>query len=154
MFSKCEFLVRDSMLIFWEIPQDVPPNSEYSQELRLNDVDHCGIFVCLPHFLSPRTWPPNIELSLYQVPCSCQNLSCIATVLEELILWQSMPRWILSAAVYYGFQLDPYWCQKNLARLLSTLTEKYRKNVKRKLWDEKQNRTLFLEHPANVFFLL
>ena len=28
----------------------------------------------LPHFLSPEIWPSNVELSFYQVHCSCQNL--------------------------------------------------------------------------------
>ena len=40
----------------------------------------------------------SVELSFYQVHCSCQNLSCIATVSEELILWQSTPIWFLSTA--------------------------------------------------------
>ena len=52
----------------------------------------------LLQFLCPEIWPPNVELSFYQVDCSCQNLSCIASVSQELILWQSMPRWFLSAA--------------------------------------------------------
>ena len=34
----------------------------------------------LLHFLSPAIWPPSVELSFYQVHCSCQNLSCIASV--------------------------------------------------------------------------
>ena len=45
----------------------------------------------LLHLLSPQIWPPNVELTFYQVHCSCQNLSCIAAVSEELILWQSTP---------------------------------------------------------------
>ena len=44
-------------------------------------------------------WPPNVELSFCQVHCSCQNLSCIAAVSEELILWQSTSALFLSAAV-------------------------------------------------------
>ena len=52
----------------------------------------------LLHFLSPKIWPPNVEFSFHQIHCPCQNLSCIATVSEELILWQSTPRWFLSAA--------------------------------------------------------
>ena len=44
-------------------------------------------------------------------------------------------------------QLDPYWYQKNLAGLLSTPPEKYGKNCKTYLWDEKQNRAVFLDHP-------
>ena len=46
----------------------------------------------LLHFLSAEIWPPNVELSFYQVHCSCQNLSCIAAVSEKLILWRSTPR--------------------------------------------------------------
>ena len=52
----------------------------------------------LLHLLSPEIWPPNVELPFYQVNCSCQNLSCIAAVSEGLILWQSTPQWLLSAA--------------------------------------------------------
>ena len=61
-----------------------------------NNVDHCSLCRHLPHFLAPEIWPPNFELSVYQVHCSCQNLSCIAAV-SELVLWQSTPRWFLSA---------------------------------------------------------
>ena len=86
-----QFLVRDGVLIFWGIPQCVPANSEYSQELWLSDVDHCGFCGHLPHFLSPEIWPPNVELSLYQEHCSCQNLSSIAAV-------SGTPWWFLSAA--------------------------------------------------------
>ena len=46
----------------------------------------------LLRFLSPEIWPPNVELSFYEVHCSCQNHSCVAAVSEELILWQSTPR--------------------------------------------------------------
>ena len=46
----------------------------------------------LLHLLAPEIWPPNVELSLYQVHCSCQNLSCIAAVSEELVLRQSTPQ--------------------------------------------------------------
>ena len=42
--------------------------------------------------LSSEIWPPNVELSFHQVHCSCQNLSYITAVSEELILRQSMPR--------------------------------------------------------------
>ena len=45
-------------------------------------------------------------------------------------------------------QLVPYWCQKNLPGLLFTPPEKYGKNCKTQLWDEKQNRALFLDHPV------
>ena len=84
-----QFLLRDGVLIFWLIPQGVPANSVYSEELRLSNVEHCGLCGNLPHFLSPDIWPPNVELSFCQVHCSCQNFSCIATVSEVLILRQS-----------------------------------------------------------------
>ena len=97
-FSWNKFLVRDSVLIFWGIPEGVPVNFEYSQELcwMMNDI---GIYGYLPHFLSSENWPPNVELSFHQVPCSCLNLSCIAIVSEDLILWQSTSQWFFSAAV-------------------------------------------------------
>ena len=52
----------------------------------------------LLHFLSPKTWPPNVELPFYEVHCSSQNLSSINATSEELILWQNMLRRFLSAA--------------------------------------------------------
>ena len=85
-----QFLVRDGVVIFWGIPQSVPANSVYSQELWLSNVDHCCLCGHLPHFLSPEIWSPNVELSFCQVHCSWQNLSCIATVSEVLILRQSI----------------------------------------------------------------
>ena len=71
MFSKSQFLVRNGVLIFQSIPQGVHANSEYSQELWLNNVDHCGLCGHLPHFLSPEIWPLNVELPFYQVHCAC-----------------------------------------------------------------------------------
>ena len=50
------------------------------------------------HLLSPKIWPSNVELTFYQVHCSCQNLSCIVAVSEELIFWQSVTQQFLSAA--------------------------------------------------------
>ena len=57
-----------------------------------NDVDHCVLCGHLLHFLSPEIWPPNVEWSFCQVHCPCQNLSCIAAVSVEMILWQSTLR--------------------------------------------------------------
>ena len=57
-----------------------------------NDVDHCGLCGHLLHFLSPEIWPPNVEWSFCQVHCPYQNLSCIAAVSVEIILWQSTLR--------------------------------------------------------------
>ena len=71
--------------------EDISPRIENDPGLLdlndLNDVDHYGICGHLPHFLSPEIWPSNVELSFYQIHCSCQNLSCISAVSEELILW-------------------------------------------------------------------
>ena len=85
MFSKSQFLVKDDVLIFWGNPHGAPLISEYSQELcqTMNDL---GLCEHLPNFLSSEIWPRNVELSFHQLNCSCQNLSCIAAVLEELIL--------------------------------------------------------------------
>ena len=52
-----------------------------------NDVDHCGLCGVSATLPVSQTWSPNVELSFYQVHRSCQNLSCIAAVSEELILW-------------------------------------------------------------------
>ena len=35
----------------------------------------------LLHVLSPEIWPPNIELSFYEIHCSCKNLYCIVAVI-------------------------------------------------------------------------
>ena len=88
MFSKCQFLVKDGVLIFWGNPHGVLVNSEYSQELCRTINDLC-LSEHLSHFLFPEIWPPNVELSFHQVQCTCQNLSCIVVVSEELILQQS-----------------------------------------------------------------
>ena len=53
----------------------------------LNNVDHrglCGASATLP---ASRNLATKVELSFYQVHCSCQNLSRIAAVSKELILW-------------------------------------------------------------------
>ena len=67
-FLETPVFVRDSMLIFWGIPDGIPVNSEYSQELckRMNNVGLCRR---LPHFLYSKIWPPNIALSFHQVHC-------------------------------------------------------------------------------------
>ena len=44
--------------------------------------------------------------------------------------------------------MGPYWCQKELPGLLSTPPQKIWKKYKTQLWDEKQNRVLFLDHPV------
>ena len=79
MFSKCQFLVRDVMLIFCGIPHGVPVNSEYSRELcrTMNDVSLCGH---LPHFRSSKIWSPNIELSFHWtllLPKSFLHCHCV-----------------------------------------------------------------------------
>ena len=101
MFSKCQFLLKDSLLIFCGNPHGVAVNSEYFQELRWTR-NTLGLCEHLPHFLSSEIWPPNVELSFHSVHCSYQHLSCIADVSEELILRQSMARWFLSAAAWYS----------------------------------------------------
>ena len=76
MFSECQFLVKDGVVVFSGIPQGVPANSEYSQELWLNDVDNCGhqTLKC-----------PSIS---YIVPSKISP----SLPLCRLILWQIMPR--------------------------------------------------------------
>ena len=54
MFLKCQFLVREGVLIFWEIPQSLTTNPEYSLGLGLIStiVAFVGIghTSCLPKF--------------------------------------------------------------------------------------------------------
>ena len=57
-----------------------------------NDLNDVAVVEHLLLFLSPEIRLLNVDLSFYQVHCSCQNLPCIAAVLEELILWQSTPQ--------------------------------------------------------------
>ena len=102
----------------------------------------------LLHFLSPEIWPRNDELPFYQVHCSCQNLYCIAAVSEELILWQSIPRWFYrllhsksSSWIHIGVKIISQVC---CLHYLKNLEE----NGKPQLWDEKQNKVLFLDHPV------
>ena len=89
MFSKCQFLARDGVLIFWGIPQGVPANSEYSQELWLNDVDNFGLCGHVPHFLSSEIWPSKLNRPSisYIVPAKISP----SLPLCQLILWQIMP---------------------------------------------------------------
>ena len=49
MFSKCQFPLKDGVLIFWGNPHGIQVNSEYSQELcwTMNDL---GLWQHLPHF--------------------------------------------------------------------------------------------------------
>ena len=55
MFTKCQFLVRDGVLIFWGSPQGILTNCEYSQEwcwpmlTTMAFVGTCHTF-CLPKF--------------------------------------------------------------------------------------------------------
>ena len=140
MFSKCQFLVREGVLIFWGIPHGVPVNSEYSQELcrTMNDVGLCGH---LPHFLPYEIWPPNIELSFYQVHCLCQNLSCIAAVSEELILRQSTPRWfyrllrsIASSWIHIDVKRISQACRLHHLKDIETKIVKHNFGMKNKIW--------------------
>ena len=108
-------------------PQAVPLNSECCWEFWLNGVNYCGLYWHLLHFQSPYDWPSNVQLSFYQVLCSCQNFSCIAFASGAPILWQYRPQRFLSAAAQYAAYFDPYWRQKNHPSLLSIPLEKYGK---------------------------
>ena len=117
------------------------PNNERSQlceHLPLNsEIEH----------LPSEIWPPNVELSFHQVHCSCQNLSCIAAVSEELILWQRrhdiyrLLRSKSSSWIHVGVKrISQACCLHHLKNI--------EKNCKTQPWDEKQNRALFLGHPV------
>ena len=103
----------------------------------------------LLHFLSPEIWPPNVELSFYQVHCSCQNLSCIAAVSEELIFCGKVRlddiyrllRSKLSSWIHIGVKRISQACCLHHFKNIP-------KNCKTQLWDEKQNRAFFLGHPV------
>ena len=153
MFSKCQFLVKNSVLIFWGNPHGVPVNSEYSQELcqLMNDFGFCDY---LPHFLSSKIWSPNVELSFHQVYCSCQNLSCIPAASEELICrkvclndFDPLLRSIVSTWIHIGVIIISQACCLHYLKNME-------KDCKTQLWDEKQNRALFLGHPVHHFFVI
>ena len=145
MFSKCQFLVRDAVLIFWGIPQGFPANSEYSQELWLNDVDHCGLCGHLPHFLLSKFCHKTLNcLSIrYIVP---------AKISPALPLCQK--NWFYGKVHLYDFypllrSIASNWIYISVKRSTVYTTWKiWKKNSKTQLWDEKQNRVLFLDHPV------
>jgi len=85
---------------------------------------HCDLYWHLRHFQSLEIWPPNVQLFIYQVLCTCQHLSCIAFVSEPPNLWQSTPQLFLSTAAYYSVHYYPYWRQNSFLDLLSTPPEK------------------------------
>ena len=93
------------MLIFWGIPQGILANSESSQELWQNDVDHCGLCGHLPHFLSAKICPPIFELYFYQVHCSCQILSRIAVCQKN---WFCLHVIMMS---HTSFRVNPECCE-------------------------------------------
>ena len=95
----------------------------------------------LLRFLSPEIWPPNVELSFCQVYCSCQNVSCIAAVSEELILCQK--NWFCDIGVK---RISQVCCLHHLKNV--------EKNCKTQLWDEKQNRALFLGRPVCSLYVV
>ena len=95
----------------------------------LNDVHHCG-----PCGASA---PRNIEFSFYQVHCPCQNLSRIAAVSEELILWQShlnnfyqLLRSKSFSWIYIGVKRTSQACCLHHLKNME-------KNCKTQLWNEK-----------------
>ena len=149
MLSKCQFYER-------QLVDGVPVNAEYSHELyrTMNNVGLCGH---LPHLLSSEIWPPNAELSFHQVHWSCQNLSwlllchknwfCGKLRLNDFYL---LLRSIASSWINIGVKRISQACFLHHLKNME-------KNCKAQLWDEKQNRALFLDyrvsHETSVFIL-
>ena len=147
MFSKCRFLVKDSVLIFWEIPRGVPINSEYSQELcrTMNNIGCCGH---LPHFLSSEFGHQtlNCPSSRYIVPAKifpalppCQKNWFWGKV--RLDDCYPLLRSIASSWIHIGVKrISQACCLHHLKNM--------GKNSETQLWDEKQNRALFFGPPC------
>ena len=152
MFLKYQFLVRDDVLIFWGIPQGVSANSEYSQKLcwtmstTVAFVSICHTS-CLPKFGHQTLNCPSIR---YIFPAKispalllCQkNWLCCKVCLDD---FYPLLRSIASSWIHIGV--------KRISPKLAVYTtwKIWKKNSKTQLWDEKQNRALFLGHPLWYF---
>ena len=143
MFSKCQFFVKNGVLIFWGNPHDVSVNSEYSQELcrKMNDLGLCHTS-CLSKFGHKTLNCPSIR---YIIPAKfspalplCQkNWFCGKVRLDD---FYRLLRSLASTWIHIGVKRISQACC--LHHLKNT-----EKNCKTQLWDEKQNRVLFSDHP-------
>ena len=136
IFSICQFLVRDSMLIFWRTLHGIPINSEYSQELcrRMNNVSLCGH---LPHFLFSKIDPSIryiVSAKIFPALLLCRkNRFCSKVHINDFYL---LLHSIASSWMHIGVKrISQTYCLHHLKNM-----EKY---CKTQLWDEKQNRMLF-----------
>ena len=141
MFSKCQFLVRNGVLIFWGIPHGVPINSKHSQELHrtMNDIGFCGH---LPRFLSS-------EIAHQTLNCPSIRYIVPAKIFPALPLCQK--NWFCGK-VHDDFHpalrsIASSWTHIGVKRISQACCLHHLKNIekdcKTQLWDEKQNRALF-----------
>ena len=142
-----QLLVRDDVLIFWEISQGVLANSKYSQKLWLIDVDHCGLCGHLPTSFLPKFGHETLNCASIRytglvkifpaLPLCQKNWFCGKARLDNSYL---LLRNIVSSWIHIGVKrISQACCLHHLKKL--------EKNCKTQLWDEKENRALFLDHP-------
>ena len=124
---------------FWIFP-GIMPNDEWSRLC-----EHLPLNSETEHLLS-EIWPPNVELSFYQVHCSCQKLS--------------QKNWFDGKVrLDYFYPLLPSiastWIHTDVKRISQACClhhlKNMEKNCKTQLWEEKQNRALFLGHPVYIY---
>ena len=143
MFSKCQFFVKDGVLIFWGNPHDVVVNSKYSQALcrKMNNLGLCHTS-CLSKFGHQTLNCPSIRyivpakispaLPLYQ-----KNWFSDKVRLDD---FYPLLRSVASTWIHIGVKrISQACCLHHLKNM--------EKNCKTQFWDEKQNRVLFSGHP-------
>ena len=151
MFSKCQFLVRDGVLIFWGIPHGVPINSKYSQELHrtMNDVGLCGH---LPRFLSS-------EIAHQTLNCPSIRYIVPAKIFPALPLCQK--NWFCGKVRLDDFypllrSIVSTWIHIDVKRIsqvccLHHLKNMEKKNVKHNFGMKNKIGRFFLGHPVYAY---
>ena len=151
MFSKCQFLVRDGVLIFWGIPHGIPVNSEYSQELywtlKMSPFPGICHTSCLPKFGHETLNCPSIR---YIVPAKifpalplCQkNWFCGKVRLDD---FYPLLRSIVSTWIHIDVKRISQVC------CLHHLKNMEKKNVKHNFGMKNKIGRFFLGHPVYAY---
>ena len=95
--------------------------------------------------LPSEIWPPNVELSFFQVHCSCQKLcqkNWFGGKVRLNDFYPLLPS-IASTWIHTGVKRISHTCCLHHLKNME-------KNCKTQLWDEKQNRAFFLGHPVYI----
>ena len=120
-----QLLVRDDVLIFWEISQGVLANSKYSQKLWLIDVDHCGLCGHLPTSFLPKFGHETLNCASIRytglvkifpaLPLCQKNWFCGKARLDNSYL---LLRNIVSSWIHIGVKrISQAWCLHHLKKL-------------------------------------